>query len=196
MGTQAFHYQRAQALMASAEQIFDEHQSQQAVHEIAVALNQRFAHDGSQQFPLVLGVMGGAVVFTGQLLPQLEFPLEFDYIHVSRYGEASAQGGQLKWKVEPRADVRGRSVIVLDDILDEGATLAEVKRHLLQQGAAEVLLAVFADKATGRSKPVSADYVGLTVPDKFVVGYGMDAFGYLRNLPGVWAVSPEVLENK
>ncbi|WP_338846725.1 hypoxanthine-guanine phosphoribosyltransferase [Massilia sp. W12] len=193
MSIQASHYQRAQALLASAEQIHDEHSVQQAVHAMADALNQRFAA-GGEQFPLVLGVMGGAVVFAGQLLPLLEFPLEFDYMHVSRYGDAT-EGGKLRWKVTPRAEVKGRSVIVLDDILDEGATLAEVKHHLLEKGAAEVLLAVFADKAHGRAKPVYADYVGLSVPDKFVVGFGMDAFGYLRNLPGIWAVKPEALQD-
>lgn len=194
MSIQANHYQRAQALLGSAEQIHDEHQVQQALHQMADALNQRFAQCTEQKFPLVLGVMGGAVVFAGQLLPLLEFPLEFDYMHVSRYGEAT-QGGALRWKVVPRADVQGRCVIVLDDILDEGATLAEVKRHLLEKGASEVLLAVFADKDHGRQKPVYADYVGLSVPDKFVVGFGMDAFGYLRNLPGIWAVKPEVLQD-
>jgi hypoxanthine phosphoribosyltransferase len=136
----------------------------------------------------VLGVMGGAVVFTGNLLPQLTFPLEFDYIHVSRYGDED-KGGEVVWKVVPRSNVAGRTVIVLDDILDEGETLAHVKQRLLDMGAKEVILAVFADKAIGKVKPVTADIVGITIPNRFVVGFGMDAYGYWRNLPGLWAIN-------
>ncbi|MBI3229175.1 MAG: hypoxanthine-guanine phosphoribosyltransferase [Burkholderiales bacterium] len=190
---QEFHFDRAQALMDSAELIYDDAQVQTALQQMADKLNQRFTQTETPQFPLVLGVMGGAVVFTGQLLTKLTFPLEFDYIHVTRYGEQDV-GGKVVWKVVPRSNVAGRSVIVLDDILDEGATLAEVKRHLLELGAAEVLVGVFADKAIGRSKPIAADYVGLTVPNKFIVGFGMDAFGYWRNLPGIWAVQPDAIK--
>jgi hypoxanthine phosphoribosyltransferase len=139
--------------------------------------------------------MGGAVVFTGHLLPQLKFPLEFDYIHVSRYGDED-QGGRVIWKVIPRPNVAGRTIIVLDDILDEGETLAQVKQRLLDMGAAQVIIAVFADKAIKRSKPVKADIVGLNIPNKFVVGFGMDVYGYWRNLPGLWAIRQEDLNNK
>jgi len=131
--------------------------------------------------------MGGAVVFTGHLLPQLTFPLEFDYIHVTRYGDLD-RGGEVVWKVIPRQDVTGRTIIIVDDILDEGETLAHVKQRLLDMGAAEVILAVFADKELGKVKPVYADIVGLTVPNQFVVGFGMDAHGYWRNLPGLWVI--------
>ena len=141
-------------------------------------------------FPLVLGVMGGAVVFCGQLLTRLKFPLEFDYMHVTRYGSKD-EGGKIEWKVIPRSNVAGRTVVVLDDILDEGETLAHVKQRLLDMGAAEVVLAVFADKDIGKSKPVKADYIGLTLPNKFVVGYGMDAYGYWRNLPSIWAIKTD-----
>lgn len=136
--------------------------------------------------------MGGAVVFTGQLLTQLDFPLEFDYIHVTRYGDDD-KGGQVVWKVIPRSNVEGRTIIVVDDILDEGETLAHVKQRLLDMGAAEVILAVFADKDLKKAKPVQADIVGLTIPNRFVVGFGMDAYGYWRNLPGLWAIRQEDL---
>jgi hypoxanthine phosphoribosyltransferase len=98
------------------------------------------------------------------------------------------------WKVIPRPDVAGRTIIVLDDILDEGETLAHVKQRLMDMGAAEVIVTVFADKAIKRSKPVKADIVGLTIPDKFVVGMGMDVYGYWRNLPGLWAIRTEDLK--
>jgi hypoxanthine phosphoribosyltransferase len=184
---QDFHYTRARALLANAEEIVSADQVQAAVRNVADVLNQRFDNDATGEFPLVLGVMGGAVVFTGHLLPQLTFPLEFDYIHVTRYGDLD-RGGEVVWKVIPRQDVKGRTIIIVDDILDEGETLAHVKKRLLDMGAAEVILAVFADKELGKVKPVQADIVGLTVPNQFVVGFGMDAHGYWRNLPGLWVI--------
>ena len=184
---QDFHYTRALALLANAEEIVSADKVQAAVRHVADVLNQRFDKDEAGEFPLVLGVMGGAVVFTGHLLPQLTFPLEFDYIHVTRYGDLD-RGGEVVWKVIPRQDVKGRTIIIVDDILDEGETLAHVKQRLLDMGAAEVILAVFADKELGKVKPVQADIVGLTVPNQFVVGFGMDAHGYWRNLPGLWVI--------
>ena len=187
---QDFHHNRARALLDNAEELFSKQAVDSAVTAMASTLNQRFDRPDSEEFPLVLGVMGGAVVFTGNLLPQLTFPLEFDYIHVSRYGDED-QGGQVVWKVVPRSNVTGRTVIVLDDILDEGETLAHVKHRLLDMGAAEVILAVFADKAIGKAKPCKADIVGLVIPNRFVVGFGMDAYGYWRTLPGLWAIQTE-----
>lgn len=185
-----FHRSKAKSLLADAELIFDETAVQRAVDKVADQLNKRFNEQDSVAFPLVLGVMGGAVVFCGQLLTRLKFPLEFDYMHVTRYGSKD-EGGKIEWKVIPRSSVTGRTVVVLDDILDEGETLAHVKQRLLDMGAAEVVLAVFADKDIGKSKPVKADYIGLTLPNKFVVGYGMDAYGYWRNLPGIWAIKTD-----
>jgi hypoxanthine phosphoribosyltransferase len=190
---QDFHYARARTLLEHAEQIVSPEQVQAAVRRVADELNQRFGNPDEQAFPLVLGVMGGAVVFTGNVLPQLNFPLEFDYIHVTRYGDED-QGGQVVWKVIPRQSVAGKTIVVLDDILDEGETLAHVKQRLLDMGAKEVIIVVFTDKDIGRKKPVHADIVGLTIPNRFVVGYGMDVYGYWRNLPGLWAISAEDLK--
>ena len=190
---QDFHYKRARDLIKNAEEIFDADTVKAAVTRVAGTLNERFGNPQDEAFPLVLGVMGGAVVFTGQLLTQLDFPLEFDYIHVTRYGDDD-KGGQVVWKVIPRSNVEGRTIIVVDDILDEGETLAHVKQRLLDMGAAEVILAVFADKDLKRAKPVNADIVGLTIPNKFVVGFGMDVYGYWRNLPGLWAIRDEDLK--
>jgi hypoxanthine phosphoribosyltransferase len=182
-----FHDERARALLANASQIVSPEQVQAAVKDVADRLNARFDKENEAAFPLVLGVMGGAVVFTGHLLTQLSFPLEFDYIHVTRYGDLD-RGGEVVWKVIPRQNVAGRTIIVVDDILDEGETLAHVKQRLLDMGAAEVILAVFADKDLGRKKPVQADIVGVSIPNQFVVGFGMDAHGYWRNLPGLWVI--------
>ncbi|MBK7765638.1 MAG: hypoxanthine-guanine phosphoribosyltransferase [Sulfuritalea sp.] len=173
----------AQKILDEADLLCSAEESALAVRRVAGEITARLAAAN----PLVLAVMGGAVVFAGQLLPQLIFPLDFDYLHVSRYGDVTS-GGQLTWIVEPRSAVAGRVVLVVDDILDEGVTLAEVVRRLLAQGASEVLSAVFADKDIGRAKPIAADFVGLRLPNRYVFGYGMDVRGAWRNLPAVYAV--------
>jgi len=137
--------------------------------------------------PLVLCVMRGAVVFAGQLLPQLRFPLEFDYLEVTRYG-AATRGGAIAWKVKPGAAVAGRVVLVLDDVLDEGGTLAAIREKLLAAGAARVLSAVLVDKDLGRAKPATADFVGVKLPNRYLIGCGMDAGGAWRNLPEIYAL--------
>jgi len=137
--------------------------------------------------PLVLAVMRGGVVFAGQLLPMLPFPLDFDYVDATRYGDAT-RGGELQWRADVPASVRGRVVLVLDDILDEGLTLAAIRDRLLAAGAQQVLVAVFADKRLPRVKPLSADFAGVGVPDRYVFGFGMDVRGEWRNLPAVYAL--------
>ena len=175
---------------SEAKKIFDEADLIVAETEAAAAVRRVAAEIaaamGDTQ-PLVLSVMGGAVIFTGQLLPLLKFPLDFDYLHVTRYGDTTT-GGELSWIVAPRASISGRTVLVIDDILDEGITLAAVKRRLLEQGAKDCRIAVFADKELGRDKPVAADFVGVRLPNRYVFGFGMDVKGAWRNLPAVYAV--------
>jgi hypoxanthine phosphoribosyltransferase len=141
-------------------------------------------------FPLVLCVMRGAVIFAGQLLPQLKFPLELDYLDLTRYRNTT-RGGDTRWRMKPGTAVTGRTVLVLDDILDEGHTLAEVREKLLAAGASRVFYAVLTEKDTGRAKPVRADFVGLRVPDRYVFGCGMDVGGLWRNLPDIYAVKED-----
>lgn len=175
--------QKARAMLANAELIHDEVAVQGAVDRVAADICSRLAN----KYPLVLCVMTGGVVFCGQLLTKLKFPLDFDYLHATRYGPET-QGGKISWRTAPWTSVKGRTVLVVDDILDEGVTLAAVTESLRRMGAAEVLTAVFADKLNGKKKPLAADFVGLTVPDRFVFGYGMDAGGVWRNLPAVYAM--------
>ncbi len=177
---------RARAILADAEPLFGADEVQTALRRVAQQINAALA----DQHPLVLSVMGGAVVFTGQLLPLLDFPLEFDYLHVSRYGN-DKQGGELHWKVAPRENVAGRVVLVLDDVLDEGETLHAIKQRVMELGAAKFYSAVFADKNNGKTKPIRADFVGMELPDRFVFGYGMDIEGAWRNLPAIYAVKEQ-----
>ncbi|HLY96047.1 MAG TPA: hypoxanthine-guanine phosphoribosyltransferase [Sideroxyarcus sp.] len=175
--------QEARAILQDAELIRSADEVQAAVQRVAREINAALAG----QRPLVLSVMGGAVVFTGQLLPMLDFPLDFDYLHVSRYGNDN-QGGELHWRVAPRENVRGKVVLVVDDILDEGETLHAVKQRVMELGATRFYSAVFADKEIGKAKPIRADFVGMDLPNRFVFGYGMDIHGAWRNLPAIYAV--------
>ena len=156
---------------------------QAALERVAQAVSAELA----DAYPLVLAVMGGAVVFAGQLLPHLHFPLDFDYIHVTRYGDSTAGGG-VQWRVPLPAEASGRTVLVLDDILDHGETLRAIRDALAAAGARRVLCAVLVEKELQREKPTCAEYVGLRIPDRFVFGFGMDAKGYWRNLPEIRAI--------
>jgi hypoxanthine phosphoribosyltransferase len=162
-------------LIAGAEEV------QAAVRRVAHEIEQRLA------YPLVLAVMGGAVVFAGQVLPLLRFPLDFDYIHASRYG-AATRGAGVDWKVSPPGLAKGRTVLVLDDILDHGETMAVIRQRLLELGATQFYCAVLVEKQLDKPKPITADFVGLRIPDRFVFGCGMDAKGYWRNLPEIRAM--------
>ncbi len=175
--------EQAREVLAAAELICPAGQVADAVRRVAQEISAALGDAN----PLVLSVMGGAVVFTGQLLPQLRFPLDFDYVHVSRYGDAT-RGGELRWIAAPREAIEGRTVLVLDDILDEGVTLAAIRRRMLESGALACYAAVFADKDIGREKPIAADFVGIRLPNRYVFGFGMDISGAWRNLPEIYAV--------
>lgn len=139
--------------------------------------------------PLVYAVMNGGLILAGRILPRLPFPLEVAYLHASRYGHA-LQGTLLDWRVRPTQDLRGRTVLVLDDILDEGHTLKAIIEHLKEEGATEVLSAVLVHKLHDRkaSPGMRADFSGLDIADRFLFGCGMDYKGYWRNAPGIYAV--------
>lgn len=137
--------------------------------------------------PLVLCVMKGAVVFAGRLLPLLRFPLDFDYIHATRYRNET-RGGELNWQYFPEQSIPGRHVLVLDDILDEGHTLAAIRDRCLNAGALDFRSAVLLEKLLDKPKPIAADFIGLRVPDRYVFGCGMDVHGQWRNLPGIYAL--------
>ena len=179
--------QQARQLLADSEVLFTADEVNAGTARIAQALNRDYA----DQHPLVLSVMGGAVVFSGQLLPQLNFPLDFDIVQASRYGDKTI-GAQLTWRVAPRDNIVDRDVIILDDILDEGITLAAIVDLVKRTGAKSVACAVFCVKDYGdeinAKKPLKAEYVGIVVPNRFIYGYGMDVSGAWRNLPAIYAV--------
>ena len=136
--------------------------------------------------PLVLCVLNGGIIVAGQLIPRLTMLLTLDSINASRY-QNQTSGGLLEWLLKPSTPINGRTVLLVDDVLDEGITLAAIKAYCLEQGAEAVYCAVLIDKLLGRDKPIQADFVGLQVPNRYLFGYGMDYKGYLRNAAGIFA---------
>lgn len=159
-----------------------------ALDSMANQIHERL-HDKT---PIIMCVMVGGMVPMGNLLLRLDFPLEVDYVHATRYcGEI--RGGELAWKVKPSLDLNGRTVLVVDDILDGGVTLAAILKEVKSMGAAEVYSAVLVDKRHKRIENglEHADFVGLEIDDHYIFGYGMDYNEYLRNAPGIFVVAPE-----
>lgn len=162
-----------------------------SAEEVDAALS-RMAREISERLdgtdPVVFCVMNGGLFVTGKLVEKLAFALELDYIHATRYG-AETCGGKLHWKAQPERKLKGRTVLLVDDILDEGVTLAELIRYCKEEGAAQVYSAVLVDKIHDRKMTaVKADFVGLHVEDRFLFGCGMDIGGYWRNLPALYAM--------
>ncbi len=175
------------AALANAELIIDRVTLDAAITAMAVPI----ARDYAGEVPVYLTVMHGGLPFAGQLsleLGALGLDLEFDYLHATRYrGETS--GGELVWKHRPATALYGRRVLLVDDILDEGYTMAAVRDWCMELGATDVRIAALATKQHTRTiAGISADYVGLVVPDRYVFGFGMDYHEQGRNLPGIYAL--------
>lgn len=172
--------------MAEADLLVSEREVVAAIKRVASEITAELKDSN----PLVLCVMNGGLIFGGQLLTQLAFPLEVEYIHATRYGHET-NGATLDWIVKPKADLRGRTVLLLDDILDEGITLAAIAEYCRQQGAANVLMAALIEKLHLRkvTPGMRADFSGIEVGDRFLFGYGLDYKGYWRNAAGIYAVN-------
>src|SRR5690349_11007163 len=145
--------EQAWAFLRNSDPIASAAQVQAAIDRVAAEIDAKLG----KSYPLALAVMGGAVVFAGQLLPRLRFPLDFDYVHASRYG-AATRGAGIEWRVSPPNLAKGRTVLVVDDILDHGETMAAIRAALLELGASAVFSAVLVEKILDRKKPIHADF--------------------------------------
>lgn len=168
--------------------LYSKNEISSALDHMATSISYRLAHAN----PVFLCVVVGGMVALGNLLPRLDFPLEVDYVHATRYRNTT-QGHDLEWKATPSTNLSGRTVVVVDDILDGGVTLAAIVNYCRAQGAKEVFSAVLVDKHDARLPEglPSSDFCGLKIDNHYVFGYGMDYKGYLRNAPGIYVVSPE-----
>lgn len=182
MGTDMDEIERARA---EADCLVDAAAVEAALERMALAVSTRLRGTN----PLLFCVMNGGLVLSGRLLCRLDFPLELAYLHATRYGH-HLHGKLLDWRVRPGQDLRDRTVLVLDDVLDEGHTLDAIVEFLRGEGAAQVLSAVLVHKCHDRkARPgMRADFTGIEVPDRFVFGCGMDYKGYWRNAPGIYAL--------
>lgn len=175
--------QEIETVRAEADCLFTDRQIDAALDNMAAAISKRLAGHN----PIILSVLIGGIMPTSELLKRLDFPLQLDYVHASRYLEKTS-GGTLHWLRAP-GELGNRSVLVIDDILDEGHTLKAIAEACREAGAAEVLTAVLVDKQVDRDEGLShADFTGVSIPNRYVFGCGMDYKGYLRNLHGIYAV--------
>lgn len=142
---------------------------------------------------VVVSLLTGTVMFLADLIRRLELPLRLDFVGVSSYG-AGTESGELVFTKELRLDVAGRDVLLVDDILDTGKTLDRVLAKLSALQPRSIKTCVLLDKPSRRSAKVQADYVGFVIPDKFVVGYGLDFAERYRNLPFVGVLHPKLIK--
>lgn len=177
----------AEAVFSRADCLFSDQEVQAAIDKMAAEIKDQVADEN----PLILCVLTGGIIITSELLKRLDFPLELDYLHATRYGDEIV-GNELAWYARPRKALQDRTVIIVDDILDLGHTLAQVVDYCKEQGAKSTLTAVLIDKHHNHDKGLKkADFTGLDVPDRYVFGYGMDYKQFLRNKMGIFAASKD-----
>ncbi|MEN8178901.1 MAG: hypoxanthine-guanine phosphoribosyltransferase [Pseudomonadota bacterium] len=176
--------QEAEEVLAEAKRLYTQSDVEQALDRLASEISSKL----STENPIILCVLNGALIPMGHLLTRLTFPLRYDYIHASRYrGEIS--GNDLKWIGKPSVSLEDETVLVIDDILDEGVTLSEIVNSCRMVGAKAVYTAVLVEKRHTRGNGFIPNFVGLEVEDRYVFGFGMDYKGYLRNAAGIFAVN-------
>jgi hypoxanthine phosphoribosyltransferase len=171
-----------QQVLETADLLYGEQEVEAAIDRMAEQINRKLAGTN----PVFLCVLNGGIVAAGRLLTRLTMPLTIDAINASRY-QNKIMGSTLEWTLKPGTPLLGRTVLVVDDILDEGITLEAIVDYCRKQGAEAVYSAVLVDKRLEKAKPIQADFVGVETENRYVFGYGMDYKGYLRNAAGIYA---------
>lgn len=169
-------------VIAEADCLFTKNDVEAALDRMAVEIT---ALTGNNN-PLLLSVLNGGIIPTAELALRLRFPLEIDSIKAGRY-QGETRGSEIRWLLKPTIPLRARTVLLIDDVLDEGITLAEIRKYCIEEGAEAVYTAVVVDKKLKKEKPCQADFVGLEAEDRYLFGFGMDYKSYLRNWPGIFA---------
>ena len=154
---------------------------EEAVNELAA----KVSNDYQTRHPLLIGVLKGSFIFMADLIRRLDFPLEVDFIGISSYGQNRQSSGKIKVVQGLRSEVRDKDVLLIEDIVDTGLTTAFLLDFLRKKGPASLKLCALTDKPSRRQVPVTIDYLGFTLPDKFIVGYGLDWDERFRNLPDI-----------
>lgn len=162
----------------------------QRVNELADQITQDYAGKS----PLIVGTLRGSFVFMADLVRQINLPLTVDFLSASSYGSGTESSGQVKLKLDLADDISGRDVLIIEDIVDSGNTLSKLLPELQKRGPASLKVCALLDKPERRVLPFQANYVGFTIPDAFVVGYGLDFDQHYRQLPYIGVLKPSVYE--
>lgn len=171
--------------------LISEEEIQQKVKELGKLLSEEYA----DRFPLVIGVLKGAMPFMSDPIKRVDTYLEMDFMDVSSYGNAMVSSGEVKILKDLDTSVEGRDILILEDIIDSGLTLSYLVELFKYRKAKSIKIVTLLDKPTGRKASIKADYVGFEVPDAFVVGYGLDYQEKYRNLPYIGVLKPQVYSN-
>ena len=172
------------------EVLVSEKQLKKRIKEMA----EEITRDYAGKAPLMVGILRGSVIFMADLVRQIDLPITMDFMVVSSYGAGTVSSGLVNIKKDLEEDIRGRDVIIVEDILDTGNTLVKLTAELLRREPASLKLCVMLDKPSRRTTPIKADYVGFSVPDAYVVGFGLDFDQGYRQLPYVGVLKPEIYE--
>jgi hypoxanthine phosphoribosyltransferase len=159
-------------------------------------MGKEIARDHPAGTPLLVGVLSGCVIFFADLMKSLPIPHEIDFVSVSSYQNASASSGRPRLIKDLERPISGRDVVIVDDIIDSGHTLEFIRNTLLERKPRSLRIAALLDKQGRRVRPVPVDYIGFAIPDRFVVGYGLDFAERFRHLPYIAALAPAELSSE
>ena len=167
--------------------LFTKEQIEATVNRLAAEIRR----DYLGKHPILIGILKGSFMFMADLIRLLDFPLEVEFVRLSSYGGGKETSGKIKVVQGLRSPIKGRHVLVIEDIVDTGLTTGFLLHYLSKKKPASLKLCALTDKPSRRQAPVNIDYRGLTVPDKFIVGYGLDWDERFRNLPDIYVVENE-----
>ncbi|WP_105957332.1 hypoxanthine phosphoribosyltransferase [Apilactobacillus quenuiae] len=170
--------------------------SEEDIENACKRLGEQITKDYQGENPIVIGVLKGAIFFMTDIVRDIDLYMDIDFIDVSSYHGGTQSSGSIELMKDVDIDVNGRNVLFIEDIIDTGRTLKYLEDLLSDRGAKSISVCTLMDKPEGRVVEAKADYVGLEVPNEFVVGYGLDYDGKYRNLPYVGVLKPEVYSNK
>lgn len=169
--------------------------SREEIRDAVAKLGKQITADYAGRCPIVVGILKGAIVFYSDLIREIDLPLQTEFMSVSSYGAATKSTGVVKINLDLRLDVTGRDVLIVEDIVDSGMTLHYLRQHLADRGAASIKICTLLDKPARRRVDLKADYFCFTIPDEFVVGYGLDYAEKYRNLPDIGVLAPRIYQN-
>ena len=173
-----------------AKVLFEDHEIQKRVQELAKEICEEYRDKN----PIIIGVLRGAVLFFTDLIKCLDIHMEMNFLAISSYGNSMESSGEIRIQYDMQESIKGRHVLIVEDIIDTGLTIDHLKEILEARHPESIKVCSLLDKPSRRKVDVTGDYIGFVVPDEFVVGYGLDYAGKYRNLNYIGVLKPEVYE--